>query len=174
MRVTDQNNPLHEAPYEEQANALPNKPSGRTLRYHASRSGAYRFKKPYTTEVSKSNKPKRVKYGREHQNATLTGFWQYVWFTDEVHFQSVKLQNAPEYELRYPGQERALKETKTSGLDVTIHVAAGVSYNHKGPLIFYKDPKEPSQKTYKPRKPRKTMYQSDEEHRQEVAAWEAA
>jgi hypothetical protein len=58
--------------------------------------------------------------------------------------QSVKLQNKAEYELRFPGQERHLKETKTSGLNVTIHCAAGISYNRKGQLIFYKDLKEPS------------------------------
>jgi hypothetical protein len=173
-KLTNQNDPIHEEPYEKQANTLDTQPSGRTLQRHAAQDGARRFKKPYTSEISKKNKPIRVKYGVKHEKETLTGFWQYAWFTDEVHFQSVKLQNKAEYELRYPGQERHLKETKTSGLDVTIHCAAGISYNSKGRLIFYKDPKEPSQKTYKPRKPRKTMYQSDEQHKKEVEAWEAA
>jgi hypothetical protein len=91
---------------------------------------------------------------------TLTGFWSWIWFTDEVHLQSIKLQNEAEYELRFPGQQASLKETKTSGLDITIHCAAGVSYNYKGPLIFHKDPKEPTEKTNKPCKPRKTMYQT--------------
>ncbi|KAF1982209.1 hypothetical protein K402DRAFT_340853, partial [Aulographum hederae CBS 113979] len=53
-----------------------------------------------------------------------------------------------------------------------VHVAAGVSYNHKGPLIFYKDPKEPTEKTYKPRKPRKTMYQTEEQFQHEIQQWE--
>jgi hypothetical protein len=50
---------------------------------------------------------------------------------------------------------------KESGLDVTLHVAAGVSYYYKGPLIFYKDPKEPSEKVRKPQKPRKSKYEDD-------------
>ncbi|KAF1983122.1 hypothetical protein K402DRAFT_338837, partial [Aulographum hederae CBS 113979] len=53
-----------------------------------------------------------------------------------------------------------------------VHVAAGVSYNHKGPLIFYKDPKEPTEKIYKPRKPRKTMYQTEEQFQHEIQQWE--
>ena len=79
-------------------------------------------------------------------------------FTDEVYFQSIKLQNKAEYELRFPSQERLLKETKVTGLNVTLYCAGFVTYNYKGPLTFYKDPKEPSEKSYKPRKPRKTMY----------------
>lgn len=171
--VTNQQDPIHEEPYERQAQTLKNKPSAYTLQRHANQDGARRFKKRYTSEISKTNKPIRVQYGQKHEKKTLTGFWQYVWFTDEVHFKSAKLQNKAEYELRYPGQKGTLKETKSSGLDVTIHCAAGVSYNHKGRLIFYKDPKEPSEKAYKPRKPRKTMYQSDEQYRQTVEAWEA-
>ena len=97
-------------------------------------------------------------YGKKHENETLTGFWQFIGFTDESYFLSVKLQNKAEHELRFPGQERLLKETKMTGLNVTIHYAALVTYNFKGKLMFYKDPKEPSEKSYKPYKPRKTMY----------------
>ncbi|KAF1991727.1 hypothetical protein K402DRAFT_389109 [Aulographum hederae CBS 113979] len=60
------------------------------------------------------------------------------------------------------GQERQVNVHKESGLNVTLHVAAGVSYDHKGPLIFYKDPKEPSEKVRKPPPPRKTMYETPE------------
>jgi hypothetical protein len=78
-------------------------PSARTLQAHASQAGGRRFKKRYTTEVSQRNKPIRVEYGKKHENDTLTGFWQYVGFTDEVHLQSIKLQNKVEYKLRFPG-----------------------------------------------------------------------
>ena len=116
-----------------------------------------------------------MQYGQLHENDTLTGFWQDVWFTDEVHLLSATLQNKPEYELRFPGQEQRkehLREVKSSGLKVTVHIAAGVSYNHKGPLIFYKDPKEPTEKAYKPRKPRKTMYQTESEYQAQIQKWE--
>jgi hypothetical protein len=102
-RLTDQQDPLHEEPYEIQAKTLPRKPAARTLQAHAAQAGARRFKKRYTTEISKKNKPIRVEYGRKREKETLTGFWQYVYFTDEVHMQSVKLQNKAEHELRFPG-----------------------------------------------------------------------
>ena len=174
IKLTNQEDPIHEEPYEIQAQTLPGQPSARTLQSHAARLGARRFKKRYTTEISARNKSIRIQYGKTHENKPLTGFWDRVWFTDEIHLQSVKLQNEPEHELRFPGQEATLKETKTSGLDVTVHCAAGVTYNRKGKLIFYNDPEEPSQKSLKPRKPRKTMYQSDAQYQEVVDAWKVA
>ena len=53
-----------------------------------------------------------------------------------------------------------------------MHVAGSISYNHKGALIFYNDPKEPSEKVVKPYKPRKSKYESDEEFRIRIEAWE--
>jgi hypothetical protein len=63
---------------------------------------------------------------------------------------------------------------KKSGLDVTIHVAGGISYNHKGTLIFYKDPQEPSEKQRLPPKPRKSKYESEETWQSRVKVWEDA
>jgi hypothetical protein len=173
-RLTNQQDPIHKEPYEIQAETLPGEPSARTLQAHATQAGAKRFKKRYTTEISAKNKPIRVEYGKTHENKTLTGFWQQVAFTDEFHLQSVKLQNKAEYGLRFPGQETTLKETKTTGLNVTVHAAGLITYNRKGKLIFYKDPQEPSQKAYKPRKPRQTMYQTDTQYKDVLKAWEAA
>src|ERR1700743_836666 len=92
-RLTNQQDPIHEEPYEIQAKTRDGQPSGRTLQAHASRAGARRFKKRYTTEVSRQNKSIRVKYGEKHENDTLIQFWQFVGFTDETHFLSIKLQN---------------------------------------------------------------------------------
>ena len=94
-----------------------------------------------------------MEYGQKHENKTLTRFWQFVGFTNESHFLSVKLQNKAKYELRFPGQERLLKETKMTGLNVTVHCAGLVTYNFKGKLMFYKDLKEPSEKKKLSRKP---------------------
>jgi hypothetical protein len=104
------------------------------------------------------------------ENDTFTGFWQFVNFTDEAHFNSLYLQNKAKYELRIPGQKWHRKETKTTGLNVTVHYAGLVTYNYKGPLTFYKDPKEPTQKL--PRKPRRTMYQSNAEYQHMIMDWE--
>jgi hypothetical protein len=65
-----------------------------------------------------------------------------------------------------------MKETKQSDLNVTLHVAAGISYNHKGPLIFYKNPLEEAEGSYKPRKPRKSSVQTQEEYECIVKEWE--
>jgi hypothetical protein len=170
--LIDQSNPLHEKSYTEQAKELPNRPSERTLHRHYASINASRFKKPFTTEVSSKNKQKRVEYGQKHEKETLIGYWRWIWFTDEAHFQSIKLQNTTEYKLRVPGQERQCKVNKESGLDVTLHVAAGVCYDHKGPLIFYKDPQQPSEKVRKPAPPRQSKYETQEQFQARLKVFE--
>jgi transposase len=113
-----------------------------------------------------------VDYGKEHEGKTIIGHWQWIWFTDEAHFQSIKLQNITKYELRKAGQERQYKANKKSGLDVTLHVAVGVSYNHKRPLIFYKDPQEPLEKVRKPSPPRKSKYETQEQFKARLKVFE--
>jgi hypothetical protein len=174
-RLIDQSDPIHEKSYPEQVEELSCAP--RTLQANlSSRRNARRYQKIQTKEISESNKVLRVRYGIRHEKKTLTGHWQYVYFTDEVHFNSADLQNKVQYELRQPGQKRSerIQEVKSSGLNLTIHVAAGVSYNYKGPLIFYKDPAEPGPKPYKPRQPRKSSVQTAEEYQQQVQAWKAS
>jgi hypothetical protein len=73
-RLTNQQDPIHEEPYEIQAKTLDGQPSARTLQAHASQANAKRFKKRYTTEVSQQNKSIRVEYGKKHENETLTSF----------------------------------------------------------------------------------------------------
>jgi transposase len=167
-RITNLDDPIHEKSYQDQGHELELPITAYTLRRHATSIGAQRFKKAYTSEISKVNKAKRIQYGHMHKNKTITDWWQYIWFTDEVHCLSARLQNKAEYELRLPGSKRrleSLKETKTSGLDLKVHVAAGISYNHKGKLIFHKDSAEPSKpKPYKPSKPRKSSVQTEEEY----------
>lgn len=114
--ITDQENPIHEKSYEEQVKELGLSCQPSTLKHHATSAGAKRFKKAYTAEISEKNLKERVEYGQRHKDKTLTGFWQDVWFTDEVHMLSAKLQNKAEYELRYPGQKRRLE---CQGLQVT-------------------------------------------------------
>ncbi len=170
--ITDQNDPIHEKGWETQAKSLLKQPAPRTLQRYANQAGAKRFKKPYQTKISKKNQSLRSIYGQKHENKTITRFWSQIWFTDEAHFQSIKLSQAPEYELRFPGQKRAINEVSSAGLDVTIHVAAGISYNHKGALIFYRDPAEPSEKPQKPRKPKQLKYEIDSVFQARVKVYE--
>jgi hypothetical protein len=69
-RLTNQQDPIHAEPYEIQAKTLDGQPSARTLQAHASRAGARRFKKRYTTEVSQRNKSIRVEYGQKQKQDT--------------------------------------------------------------------------------------------------------
>jgi hypothetical protein len=73
-RITNQADPIHNLHYIKQAKLLPNKPSERTLRRHCANIDAHRFKEQCVSEVSNANKLKRMKYGKEHQDETLTGY----------------------------------------------------------------------------------------------------
>lgn len=71
-KITNQDDPIHNKPYEQQVQTLENKPSTYTLQRHAYQDGARRYPKGYTAEILKTNKPNRVKYGQKHENETLT------------------------------------------------------------------------------------------------------
>jgi hypothetical protein len=83
-KITNQEGLIHEESYAEQAQTLDGKPTAQTLQHHTAHEGARRFKKGYTSEILDKNKGERMGYRTEHKGETLTGFWQYIWFTDEV------------------------------------------------------------------------------------------
>jgi hypothetical protein len=178
-RVIDPNDPLNDKPYETIIEEL-----GLNISAHAfqqavtKRRGAKRYKKPKSKGISKINKKKRVKYGQEHKDETITGFWQWIWFTDEAHFNSKDLVEKAEYSLRQPGAEtrfQSINEAPESQLDVTLHVAGGICYDNKGDLIFYNDPIEPeTHKELMATRPRKSGVETDTEHQQKVEEWKAS
>ena len=177
--LLDENNPLNTKPYETQIKELRLPLTTRSLRYNFSkRFGARRYKKPYTSEISKKNRKERVEYGEEHQNKTISAFWQWIYFTDEAHFNSKDLATKAEYSLRRPGSKARLsrlKERVESGLNVTLHVAAGISYNNKGYLIFYHDPEDPGEvRQRRAPYPRKSSVETEAEYRQKVEDWRAS
>lgn len=58
---------------------------------------------------------------------------------------------------------------------VKLHVAASISWHHKGALQFYNDEHDkPDIQVKKPPKPRKSKYETTDEHRQRVTEWEAS
>jgi DDE superfamily endonuclease len=169
--LLDPKNPLHYQSYDVQAQDLPIKP--KTLQQNlVKRTGAKRFRKPKVKAISAKNKRVRISYGINHRGKTIRSFWQYVYFTDEAHWSSKELSNKQEYELRAPGTESRLKnlqEVQKSDLNVTLHSSGGISYNFKGPLLFYKDPPEPSDpKPYQPHAPRRSSVETSEEHAEKV------
>ena len=62
--------------------------SRRTLQraMHERSPRAGRFKMAKVRTISKKNKDLRVQYGREHQNHSVTSYFQYVHWSDEAHF----------------------------------------------------------------------------------------
>jgi hypothetical protein len=170
--LLDRKNPLHDLHYSKQATELGVSESTvrRSIKKH--HPTARRYKKARTKHLSKANKDARVAYGREHEGETLRGFWRWVFFTDEAHFNSQELSQKPEWELRDAGIEARLKnlnEDVKAAFNVTLHVAAGCSYDSKGPLIFYNDPADPTApKPYRPRAPRRSSVETAQEHESAV------
>lgn len=174
-RLIDQKDPVHAMSVVNQIKELHLNCHKRTLQRNAmDRRNAKHYKKRPVTALSQKNKDLRVQYGRNHQGKTITGFWQNVYFTDEAHFQTADLAYKSVWETRQPGAEPSdqLQPIPQPVIDLTVHVAGGVSYNHKGPLIFYNDPAEPGPKVYKPRKPRKSSVQSDDDYQAALQAWQ--
>ena len=134
---------------------------------------AQRFKKPRSKPISIKNKKLRVRYGWEHKNKKITSFWRLVYFTDEAHFNSLELSNKQEYELRIPGVTPPnIQECDQNRLNVTLHVAAGTSYNHKGVFEFYNDPAEPDlDQESKPRPPKQSIYETEGQFQERLTKW---
>ncbi len=173
-RLIDLNDPIHTAPPEAQIEQLGLNCTTRTLRSNLrNRKDAGRFKKAPVPPLSEKNRNLRIQYGQEHRTKTIRDWWQYVYFTDEAHFNSVDLAYQTQYETRQRGSTgcKRLQPTPKVPFNVTLHVAAGVSYNHKGAFIFYHDPKEPTEKVYKPRRPRKSSVETQHEHLEAIQAW---
>lgn len=170
--LLDPEDPAHSLRYEGQVKAKQLAIKPKTLQQNfAKRKGAYRFKKPRIKRITAKNRAERVRYGKNHQNRTITGFWKYIYFTDEAHFNSLDLATVQEYDLHVPDGNIRLSrlQEKSSGLNVTVHVAAGISYDYKGPLIFYNDPLDPgAPKPYKPIKPRRGKFETLEHWQKEV------
>lgn len=172
--VLDPNNPTHWKPYNQQVEDLGLDCHPHTLQQNLSkRKNARRYKMYPTSYISPANKARRTEYGEKHQGKSLMSWWQYIYFTDEVHFNSKEMSFKPTRELRQRGQRptRPINEAPAPTLDVTVHVAAGISYNHKGPLIFYHDPPEAGARSYGTRRPRRSSVQTPEDYREVLQAW---
>ncbi len=67
------------------------------------RTGAKRFKKPRTKGISARNKTIRIRYGAKYEDCTVDDHWQWVYYTDESHFNSQDLATKQQYDLHSPG-----------------------------------------------------------------------
>jgi hypothetical protein len=151
--------------------------SKRTIqRNMTNRRNARQYRKIQVKPISLANKRKRVDYGEAYRGRSIKDYWQFVYFTDEAHFRSEELANKSEYEYRQSGTEQRLanlQETTSSSLNVTLHVAAGISWHGKGMFEFYNDPDpKPLPGTFKPRKPRRSGVETIEQHTEAIRQFE--
>jgi hypothetical protein len=101
--LLNRNEPDHYADYATiiEHRDLPIKP--KTLQQNlATRLGAYRLRRPKSSDISDKNKKEREDYSRQN-NGSVNERWAYVYFTDEVHFNSVDLGYQRAFEIRISG-----------------------------------------------------------------------
>ena len=170
-------NPARDQPYEAQIEHFQLNAERRTLQraFHNRRPRVSRFKKARIRTISQKNMKLRVEYELNHQYHTIDDYWQYVHFIDEAHFDSH--QTFEERVLREEGTRYESKNLQTMPemKGVKLHVAASISWHHKGALQFYNDEHDlPNIQIKKPRKPRRTKAMTNEQYQQKVAEWEAS
>ena len=108
--------------------------SSRTLRaaFNQRRPRASRFKKVKIRTISEKNKKFRVQYGLDHQHHIVENFFQYVHFSDEAHFDLDQIYNQfilRKKDIKYESENmQSMPDMK----DVKLHVAAFISWHHKG------------------------------------------
>jgi transposase len=126
-------------------------------------------------DLSEKNLKERVEYGTEHLDDDIDGFWQYIIFSDEAHYDpSSIVQNEVlrEEGHRYDPPNIQQRGGKTG---VALYFAAWINWHAKAEqLEFYNDENTYTEKPKRPPKPRKTMYESLEDYNTRVLQWEAA
>jgi hypothetical protein len=115
-----------------------------------------------------------MKYGKLHENKTIRDYWRYIYFADEVHFDAAELSYSQQYEYAVEGDAENLpiQETNDASWRGKVHIAGGITYDHKGYFGFYKNPKEPSERVRAAGKPRKSSVETAEEHQKKVDTFE--
>ena len=177
MLVSPSKNPLRKQLYEAQIqyHSLPvvTRTLQRSLLKHTKKARRYRM--PYIDkELKDYHYENRVNYGKRHLGKTINGFWRFVRFTDEFHFDPAAMGQG--FILREQGTrynaENIQQRPKLEGNK--IHCAGWVTYDSKiKELIFYNEQEEYEQQPPPPRKPRRTMYLTDQEYTQLIKDWEA-
>ena len=171
MMLDPQQNPVRDQPWPAQIEHFQLDVAPRTLRaaFNQRSPRASRFKKAIVRSISNKNKLLRKQYAESHKTHTVVDYWQYVHFTDEAHFDSDQM--FQERTLREEGTryEQENMQTMSDMKEVKLHVAASISWHHKGALQFYNDEHDMSDiQIQKPRKPRKRKHETNDEHRQRV------
>ncbi|KAF1978128.1 hypothetical protein BU23DRAFT_550225 [Bimuria novae-zelandiae CBS 107.79] len=170
------NNPVAERPLHIQAQHYNIPLAERSLRYNLSnRMDARMYLGAYTSEMRSQNYTARQRYGQEHKDKPLYGFWDTIFFTDEAHFNPLETFQRQRI-LRQAGNQnriqRLVKKPSRKSLQ-TVHMASYVNWYYKGPLEFYNDEREMLPVPKPPRKPRRSMWDTDKTWAERLREWEA-
>ena len=143
------------------------------------RKHARRFKRAKVIFLPEKKKQARVEFAKQHENESVQDFWQFVHFTDEVHFDATEIPT--DFVLREEGTRNQPENMQQmpSKEGISLHIAASISWWHKGKLQFYNDEKDqPANPTTiepeypsKPRRRPKT--ESEEDFQSRLTCWEA-
>jgi hypothetical protein len=177
MLVSPSRNPVRDQHYDAQIeyHKLPVKSRALRRQIKKHTNNAQRYKQSYVKKkLSATTRRKRVEYGEEHKDETVESLWQFVFFTDEAHFDPSSQQVG--YILREEGlrnkpeniQERGQKEGNK------LHVAGWINWHAKcDKLEFYNDEEEHEEQPKSPPKPRKSKYESADDYNKRLKVWEA-
>lgn len=107
MMLDSHQSSVRRQPWPAQAEHFHLEAAPRTLRraFNNRTPRAGRYKMGKVRGISKKNKELRVQYGREHQNHTVTSYFQYVHWSDEAHFDPD--QTYGDYILREEGMQQS-------------------------------------------------------------------
>ena len=173
-------NPVYGLSYEDQIviNQLPIAQARTLKRNMIGREHAHPFKRAKVSLLTNKHKAARVQFGKDYQHETVWSHWQFVYFTDEAHFDATEIPR--DYVLRREGDryepENVQQMPDKGGVD--LHCAASISWWHKGPIEFYNDehdepPSELLQPSYPPRPRRRPKTESEDAYPKRLTDWEA-
>jgi hypothetical protein len=133
---------------------------------------ARRFKKAWVRAVLRINQVKRAIHCKQYRDESVE-FWYNKHFSDEAHIDP--FQSSAEYILREEGTRlnpENMQMEHFSNYSQRLHIAATISWHHKGELHFYND--EPP--VIRPRKPRRhrASGETDAEYHQKILEWSAS
>ena len=132
-----------------------------------------RSKRQKTSKISDTNKAKRKQYGDKYRHETVESLWQWIHWTDESHID--RAMAVDQYIFREEGNSEGLVMEEPTPGHLVLHIAASISWHHKGNLIFYNDSHWTHQhiaELWKQQKPRRNRKQkSEEQFQKELQDW---
>ena len=124
-------------------------------------------------EISKKNREERVVYGLENESKDFWGFWQYITFSDEAHY------DPDEQPKRHILREQGTRldpdnmQIRPELHGIRLHYSASCSWHYKSELTFYNDEYDPPtvKPVLPPRPRRRPTTETPEQYEQRLEDW---